>query len=70
MSITKWEDYSRAKDTMFVHTDIAEAPWFEVRSDDKRRSRINMMTHLLSQIPYERVEPEPIVIPPRPAPGG
>ena len=36
-SITKWEDYSRAKDTMFVHTDIAEAPWYEVESDDKRR---------------------------------
>ena len=70
LSITKWEDYSRAKDNMFIHTDIAEAPWYEVRSDDKRRSRINMMHHLLSKIPYERVEPEPIVIPPRPEPGG
>ena len=65
MSITKWEDYSRAKDTMFVHTDIAEAPWFEVRSDDKRRSRINMMTHLLSQIPYERVARDARPLPPR-----
>ena len=66
LSITKWEDYSRAKDTMFVHTDIAEAPWYEVESDDKRRSRINMMAHLLSKVPWHPVEPEPIVIPPRP----
>jgi len=65
-AITKWEEYSRAKDTMFVHTDIPEAPWWEVDSDDKRRSRINMMAHLLSQVPYEAVEREPIVIPPRP----
>ncbi len=65
-AITKWEDYSRAKDTMFVHTDIPEARWWEVDSDDKRRSRINMMAHMLSQIPYEIVEREQIVIPPRP----
>ena len=51
LSITRWEDYSRAKDTMFVHTDIPEAPWFEVPSVDKRRSRINMIHHLLSQVP-------------------
>lgn len=66
VSITKWEDYSRAKDTMFVHTDIAEAPWYEVESDDKRRSRINMIAHLLSKVPWQHVDPEPIVIPPRP----
>ena len=65
-AITKWEDYSRAKDTMFVHTDIPEAPWWEVDGDDKRRSRINMISHLLSQVPYEVVEREEIVIPPRP----
>ena len=70
MSITKWEDYSRAKDTMFVHTDIAEAPWYEVESDDKRASRINMISHLLSKIPYEKVEWEPIEIPSRPPSGG
>ncbi|MEZ3159718.1 polyphosphate kinase 2 [Microbacterium sp. BWT-B31] len=70
LSITKWEDYSRAKDTMFVHTDIPEAPWFEVPSIDKRRSRINMIHHLLSRIPYELVERAPIVIPPRPPSGG
>lgn len=70
LSITKWEDYSRAKDTMVVHTDIPEARWFEVDNDDKRRGRINMIHHLLSQIPYQPVEREPIDIPERPASGG
>ena len=56
-SITRWEDYSRAKDEMFVHTDIPEAPWYVVESDDKRRARINMIAHLLSTIPYH-VGPE------------
>lgn len=65
LSITKWEDYSRAKDSMFVHTDIPEAPWHEVPSVDKRRSRINMMSHLLSRIPYEVVERDEVVIPPQ-----
>lgn len=70
LSITKWEDYSRAKDTMFVHTDIPESPWFDVDNEDKRRGRINMIAHLLSRIPYEPVSRENIVIPPRPASGG
>ena len=70
LSITKWEDYSRAKDTMFVHTDIPESPWFEVDNEDKRRGRINMIHHLLSQIAYEEVERAPIAIPARPASGG
>ena len=70
LSITRWEDYSRAKDTMFVHTDIPEAPWFEVPSIDKRRSRINMIAHLLSRIPYEMVERPEVEIPARPASKG
>lgn len=70
LSITMWEDYSRAKDTMMIHTDIPEAPWFEVDNEDKRRGRINMIAHLLGQIPWEAVEREPIEIPPRPEPGG
>jgi polyphosphate kinase 2 len=69
-SITRWEDYSRAKDVMFVHTDIPEAPWFEVESDDKRRGRINTISHLLSRIPWDRIERAPIEIPPRPATKG
>jgi polyphosphate kinase 2 len=65
-SITRWEDYSRAKDEMFVHTDIPEAPWYVVESDDKRRARINMIAHFLSTVPYREVEWTPIELPPRP----
>jgi polyphosphate kinase len=70
LAITKWEDYSRAKDTMFVHTDIPEAKWCEVDNEDKRRGRINTIAHLLSQIPYEVIEREPIEVPERPPSGG
>ncbi|MFT4220812.1 MAG: polyphosphate kinase 2 [Microbacterium sp.] len=70
LSITKWEDYSRAKDTMLVHTDIPEARWFEIDNEDKRRGRINMISHLLSRVPYQPVEREPVVIPTRPASKG
>ena len=66
LSITKWEDYSRAKDEMFEHTDIDEAPWWTIESDDKRAARINAISHLLSMIPYEHVEPENVEIPDRP----
>ena len=65
-SITRWEDYSRAKDDMFVHTDITEAPWYVVESDDKRSARINMIAHLLSTIPYTDVQPAELSLPPRP----
>ncbi|GAA4525395.1 MULTISPECIES: polyphosphate kinase 2 [Nonomuraea] len=65
-SITRWEDYSRAKDEMLVHTHIPEAPWHEVESEDKRRARINMISHLLSTIPYEDVPRPEIQIPERP----
>jgi len=66
-SILRWEDYSRAKDEMFVHTDIPEAPWWTVEGDDKRRARINMIAHLLSTVPYFEVQRPPIELPPRPA---
>src|SRR6266496_4666863 len=65
-SISRWEDYSRAKDEMFVHTDIPEAPWYVVESDDKRRARINMIAHLLTTIPYYEVQRPPLALPPRP----
>ena len=65
-SIKHWEDYSRAKDEMFVHTDIPEAPWNVVESDDKRRARINMIAHLLSSIPYHTVKPPNLQLPQRP----
>jgi polyphosphate kinase 2 len=69
-SITRWEDYSRAKDEMFVHTDIPEAPWFVVDSADKRRARINMIAHLLSTLAYHDVQRRPLELPPRPATQG
>jgi polyphosphate kinase 2 len=65
-SISRWEDYSRAKDEMYVHTDIPEAPWFVVESEDKRRARINMIAHLLSTIPYYEVRRPPLRLPQRP----
>ena len=69
-SVTRWEDYSRAKDEMFVHTDIPEAPWYVVESEDKRRARINMIAHLLSTIPYHDVQRVPLTLPERPKPQG
>jgi polyphosphate kinase 2 (PPK2 family) len=66
-SITRWEDYSRAKDAMFEVTHTPEAPWWTIESDDKRSARINVISHLLSQIPYESVEPEKVKIPERPS---
>jgi polyphosphate kinase len=69
-SITRWEDYSRAKDEMFIHTDIAEAPWHVVESDDKRRARINMIAHLLTTLPYHDVQRPALSLPPRPASRG
>ncbi len=65
-SITRWEDYSRAKDEMFVHTDIPEAPWYVVDSADKRRARLNMIAHLLSTVSYHDVQRLPLELPPRP----
>lgn len=65
-SITRWEDYSRAKDEMFVHTDISEAPWYTVESEDKKRSRINVISHLLDSVPYKHIERELPDIPERP----
>ncbi|MDO5728624.1 MAG: polyphosphate kinase 2 [Actinomycetaceae bacterium] len=66
-SISRWEDYSRAKDEMMVHTDTAYAPWHHVLSDSKKQARINMISHLLESLPYHEVEPdEKVVLPERP----
>lgn len=62
----RWVDFSRAKDEMFVHTDIPEAPWYVVEADIKRHARLNMIAHLLSMLPYQKVEVPTIVLPPRP----
>ena len=64
-SRTHFVDYSRAKDEMFVHTDIPEAPWFVVEADDKKRARLNCMAHLLTQIPYEAKDLPHVKIPTR-----
>ena len=69
-SITRWEEYSRAKDQMLIHTHIPEAPWYDVESEDKRRARINMISHLLSTIPYREVRRPPLEIPARPESSG
>jgi polyphosphate kinase 2 len=65
-SITRWEDYSRAKDAMMAETDRDETPWYDVDSDDKRRARVNMIAHLLSTVPYTTVEAADIPLPERP----
>jgi polyphosphate kinase 2 len=67
---SRWVDYSQAKDEMFVHTDIKQAPWYVVEADDKRRARLNCIHHLLSLVPYRDLTPEPIKLPKRQKPGG
>ena len=64
-SRTRWLEYSRAKDQMFAHTDIKQAPWYVVNADDKRHARLNCIRHFLSMIPYEDLTPEPIELPER-----
>ena len=69
-SRTRWVDYSRAKDEMFVHTDTPEAPWYVVDADDKRRARINCIAHLLSSVPYVPKQLERVELPKRQADQG
>jgi hypothetical protein len=61
----RWVDFSRAKDQMFAHTNIPEAPWFTVEADDKRRARLNCIRHILSKVPYEDMTPAAFELPPR-----
>ena len=64
-SYTRWDDYSRARDEMFLATDTAWAPWYVARSDDKRRARLNIIQHLLSRIPYTEIKHEKVKLPKR-----
>ncbi|HTK99596.1 MAG TPA: polyphosphate kinase 2 [Pseudomonadales bacterium] len=64
-SYSRWYDYSRARDDMFVATDTGIAPWYVARTDDKRRGRLNIITHLLSKISYEELPREKIELPKR-----
>ncbi len=61
----RWVEYSRAKDEMFAHTDIKQAPWYVVDADVKKRARLNCISHLLSLIPYEDLTPDPVKLPER-----
>jgi len=64
-SYKRWDDYSRARDEMLAATDTPFSPWHVVRSDDKKRARLNLITHLLEQIPYEELPREKIKLPKR-----
>ena len=64
-SRSRWVDFSKAKDTLFAHTDIKQAPWYVVNADSKKRARLNCISHLLSQIPYEGVPWEDVELPER-----
>jgi polyphosphate kinase 2 len=65
-SVYRWEDYSRAKDEMMVHTDTPVSPWYVVESDIKKHARLNMMAHLLSTIPYQPVKQPAVKLPRHP----
>jgi len=64
-SFRRWYDYSRARDKMLAATDTKHAPWYIVRSDDKKRARLNCITHLLDRIPYGKVPQEKVKLPKR-----
>jgi len=64
-SRSRWVEYSKAKDEMFAHTDIKQAPWNVVNGDNKKRARLNVITHLLSMIDYQDLSPAPVELPPR-----
>lgn len=61
----RWSEYSKAKDVMFDRTDTADSPWWVVNSDDKRRARLNCISHLLEQVPYQDITSDPVTLPPR-----
>jgi polyphosphate kinase 2 len=64
-SYSRWDDYTRARDDMFEATDTAWAPWYVAHSDDKRRARLNLISHLLAQIPYKSPRGERVKLPKR-----
>jgi polyphosphate kinase 2 len=68
-SYSRWYDYSRARDEMFEKTDTPWAPWYVGQSNDKKRVRLNIITHLLSKIPYEEIKRPKVVLPKRQSPG-
>ena len=69
LSYSRWYDYSRARDDMFDKTDSSWAPWFVAQSNDKKKVRLNIISHLLGHIPYKELPRPKIVLPKRQAPG-
>jgi len=69
-SYSRWYDYSRARDEMFAATDLDFAPWYVARSDDKKRARLNIITHILEHVPYETLPRKKVVLPARQKAGG
>jgi hypothetical protein len=67
-SYSRWYDYSRARDAMFAATDTAWAPWYVAHTDDNKRGRLNIIHHLLSQVPYKPLAPRDITLPKRQRP--
>jgi polyphosphate kinase 2 len=68
LSYSRWYDYSRARDAMFAATHTAWAPWFVAQTDDKMRGRLNIIKHILSQVPYEPIAPRKVLLPKRQRP--
>ena len=66
----RWYDYSRARDAMFAATDTPQSPWYVVQSDDKKRARLNCISHLLSVVPWKRISQEKVKLPDRQKPKG
>jgi hypothetical protein len=64
-SFTRWDDYTRARDEMFAATDSSWAPWFVARSEDKKRVRLNVISHLLEHVPYKKVPANKVTLPKR-----
>jgi polyphosphate kinase 2 len=70
LSYSRWYDYSKARDEMFKATDTAWAPWYVVDSNDKKKARLNLITHLLAQVPYKKVKRDKVKLPKRQKPHG
>jgi hypothetical protein len=66
----RWYDYSRARDAMFAATDTADSPWFVVQTDDKKRARLNCISHLLSVVPWKQIPQDKVSLPKRQKPNG
>ena len=69
-SRSRWMEYSKAKDAMFAHTDTKQVPWYVVNADNKKKARLNCISHVLSQIPYKASDMKPVELPDLPSDKG